>query len=160
MKYDPVEISRQFAYVREAQSLGQNRGARVEAVQHWALGTFGDSWCCESSVGLVLDICFQGESPFPRTTEINASTVDALAYARAQGWEVSYEESVPGDLVFSVHPDGTPHHVAIETQNAPLIAIAGNTSSDGQSSNGDGWYEHAVEPAGKVFVHYPRELAT
>lgn len=148
--YEPVAIARQFRYVREA---GANHGARVEAIQHWALGTFGDSWCDEFGVGFILDICYQGASPFPRTTDINASTISALAYAKSKGW-VTTTPAV-NDLVFSVHPDGAPHHVAIVSAVSPLASIAGNTSSDGVSSNGDGVYEHAISAADKVFVHLP-----
>jgi hypothetical protein len=153
MMYDPVATARMLIYLREA---GANRGLRIEAVQHWSGGEAGESWCDDFAIGFILDICFQGESPFPRQRDIDGSTVAALAYARAQEWVVSYEDSVPGDLVFSVHPDGTPHHVAIETIHSPLTTIAGNTSADGVSSNGDRVGEHVVDPAGKVFVHYPR----
>jgi cell wall-associated NlpC family hydrolase len=158
---DPVTVARQFKYVREA---GANRGLRVEAVQHWSGGEPGESWCDDFAIGWVLDICFQGDSPFPRERDIDGSTVAALAYARAQGWIV--DAPAPGDLVFSVHPDGTPHHVALYTgQVAPdgstvpddqLVTIAGNTDDTGTSSNGDRVAEHPVSRAGKVFVHYPR----
>lgn len=151
MIYDPVAIARQFLYVREA---GPNRGLRVEAIQHWACGQFGDSWCDEFGVGFVLDICFQGDSPFPRQTDINASTASALAYSREQGWTT--DTPVVGDLVFSVLGDGTPHHVAILATIDPFATVAGNTSEDGISSNGDRVAEHPVSRQGKVFVHYPR----
>jgi hypothetical protein len=151
--YDPVTVARQFRYLREA---GPNRGLRVEAVQHWSAGVPGESWCDDFAIGFVLDICFQGDSPFPRQRDIDGSTVAALAYARAHGWIVPYADSVPGDLVFSVRADGTPHHIGIETVHAPLTTIAGNTSEDGVSSNGDRVGEHVVSQDGKVFVHYPR----
>jgi hypothetical protein len=151
--YDPVYVARMFQYLREA---GQNRGRRVEGILCWGGGTPGDSWCDYFAIGFILDICFQGKSPFPRTIDIDGSTVEALKYARSQGWVVPYEVSGPGDLVFSVHPDGTPHHVALETQHSPLKTIAGNTSEDGVSSNGDRVAEHEVSPDGKVFVRYPR----
>jgi hypothetical protein len=155
MIYDPVAIARQFLFVREAQDIGQNRGARVEAIQHWALGTFGDSWCDEFSVGMVLDICFQGNSPFPRKTETNASVQQTLDFARAQEWITT--TPVPGDLVVSVDPTtGHGHHIAIVTVVTPLTSIAGNTSEDGSSSNGDRVAEHKISSANKVFIHYPR----
>lgn len=164
MTHDPVETARMFLYVREAQSLGQNRGLRAESIEHWSGGAFGDSWCDFFAIGFVLDICFQGDGPFPRQQDIDGSTVAALAYAKAHGWVVDSPE--PGDLVFSVHPDGTPHHIAIYTgQTLPdattvpddqIVTIAGNTSEDGTSSNGDRVAEHAVPRAGKVFVRYPR----
>jgi hypothetical protein len=131
----------------------------VEAVRHWGLGnvTSSDSWCGFMAIGFVLDIVFAGESPFPRQEDINGSTQAALAYARAQGWIVPLSEAVPGDLIFSVHDDGTPHHVAMIEETAPaLTTIAGNTSADGLSSNGDRVAEHIVSSTSKVCVHYPR----
>jgi hypothetical protein len=58
--------------------------------------------------------------------------------------------------VFSVLPDGTPHHVAILATIDPFATVAGNTSEDGVSANGDRVAEHPVSRQGKVFVHYPR----
>lgn len=151
MYYSPSAVAKMFDYVREE---GPNRGARVEAIQHWALGSFGDSWCDEFGVGFDLDVCFKGHSPFPRTTEINASTKSALAYAKEKGW-VTVNPQVD-DLCFFVLPDGTPHHVAIVSGLTPLTIIAGNTSADGMSANGDRVAEHTTTRDGKVFVHYPR----
>lgn len=152
--YDPVTTFRMFLYIREAQSLGQNRGARVEAIQHWALGTFGDSWCDEMAVGVVLDICFQGQSPFTRDTATNASVQTTLDFARAKGWITT--SPVPGDLVVSVNTEGHGHHIGMVTLVSPLTSIAGNTSEDGVSSNGDRVAEHTISAANKVFIHYPR----
>jgi hypothetical protein len=157
IKYDVVEIARQFSYVRESQE--QNRGLRVEAIQHWSGGEAGESWCDNFAIGLVLDICFQGDSPFPRQRDIDGSTVAALAYAKQQGWVT--DTPSPGDLAFSVHPDGTPHHVAIYVgpgdDDDHVVTIAGNTDATGTSSNGDRVGEHAVAKADKVFVAYPRQ---
>lgn len=156
-KYDPIAVARMFSYLREAQSLGQNRGARVDGLITWALGDLGQSWCDYYAVGFVLDICFQGESPFPRSQEINGNADAALDHARAQGWIVDEADAVPGDLVFSVDPvTGKAHHVALLVTLAPFVTIGGNTSEDGKSSNGDRVAEHDVNPANKVFVHYPR----
>jgi hypothetical protein len=151
MLYEPVSTARMFLYLRE---VAANHGLRIEGVQHWGCGQFGDSWCGLFAIGFILDICFQGNSPFPRTTDINASTVAALAYARAQGWVT--DTPAVGDLVFSVLEDGTPHHVAICSSLEPFETIAGNTSEDGVSANGDRVAEHPVSRQGKVFVHYPR----
>src|SRR5437763_914845 len=63
--HDPVEIARLFSFVREAQSEGQNRGLRVEAIQHWSKGASGDSWCAEFAT-MVLDIAFAGNAPVER----------------------------------------------------------------------------------------------
>lgn len=158
IQYDPVVVARQFLYVREAQTLGQNKGARVEAIQRWGLGQPGQSWCGYFAIGFVLDICFQGDGPFPRTQEINGATDASLAYARKQGWVVSFERAEPGDLVYSVSPvdPSNAHHVAILVSKEPFETIAGNTDDDGKSSNGDRVAEHGVSVANKVFVQYPR----
>jgi hypothetical protein len=153
MQYDPVAVAKMFRYVREA---GQNRGLRVEAIQHWSGGEPGEPWCDDFAVGMILDICFQGASPFPRQRDIDGSTVAALAYAKAQGWVVPIDQAAPGDLVFSVRGDGTPHHVGILETVSPFQTIAGNTSEDGTSDNGDRVAEHVVSTDGKVIVHYPR----
>lgn len=153
MRYDPVDEARKYLYLREAG--GQNRGARVEAVQHWALGQPGDSWCDEFAVGMVLDICFQGQSPFPRKTETNASVEATRVFAESQGWLTS--TPAIGDLVVSIDPTtDRGHHIGIVTETTPLTSIAGNTSEDGVSSNGDRVAEHVISPANKVFIHYPR----
>ncbi len=150
MKYDLVLIARQFLYLREAQTLGQNRGLRIEGVEHWSGGQFGDSWCMEF-VWFVLDIAFQGGCPFDR----QQSTEAFRQIAVARGWIV--ESPQIGDLVLSVTSAGQAHHVAIVTGLSPLTAIAGNTSEDGTSSNGDRVAEHTISPALKVFVHIPQE---
>jgi hypothetical protein len=142
-------LARAFGCVREAQHLGQNKGARVEAIQRWSLGQPGDSWCAEWAT-MILDLAFQGKSPVPRSQACE----DVHAIALVNHW-ITDSPSV-GDLVLSVTPEGHAHHIAIVTATNPLTAIAGNTSSDGTSSNGDGVYEHPINPAGKVFVKYPR----
>ena len=146
MQFDPVAVARQFAYVREA---GANHGLRVEAIQHWSDGQFGDSWCMEFAT-MCLDIAYQGAAPIPRQGSCEA--VRQLAISK--GW-IADSPSV-GDLVLSINDQGLAHHVGIVTDTSPLTSIAGNTSADGVSSNGDGVYEHAISPASKVYVHYPR----
>ena len=146
--YDPVAIARQFLFVREAQSLGQNKGARVEAIQRWALGAPGDSWCAEFAT-MVLDIAYQGAAPVPRLQACE----DIHERAAEKHW-TSATPSV-GDLVLSIDPaTGRAHHVAIVTQTDPLTAIAGNTSADGTSANGDRVAEHTISGSNKLFVHY------
>ena len=147
MMYDPVVVARQFAFVREAQSVGQNRGIRVEAIQHWSQGQFGDSWCAEFAT-MVLDLCFQGNAPIPRGGSCQA----IYDLAKAKGWVSNVP--APGDLFLYVNDADHAHHVGIVTGADPLVGIAGNTSKDGTSSNGDGVYEHAI--TAHVFVHYPR----
>lgn len=153
MKYDPVDVARRKAYIREAQGEGQNRGLRVEAIQHAAGGQFGDSWCMEWAWG-VFDEAFQGASPIPRMQA--CQTLYELA--KANDWIV--DDPAPGDLVLSIDPAADhAHHVGIVTVTAPLTSIAGNTSADGVSSNGDGVHEHEISAVNKVFVRCPREVA-
>jgi len=144
--YDPVDVARQFLFVREA---GANRGLRVEAIQHWSVGQSGDSWCMEFAT-MILDLCFQGNAPIPR----QGGCEDVHQLAIANGWIVT--GPIVGDLVLSINASGLAHHVGIVSSPDPLISIAGNTSSSGTSSNGNRVAEHAIDPANKVFVHYPR----
>ena len=60
-----VFLARAFDFVREAQSIGQNRGQRVEAIQHWAGGITGESWCMDFAT-TVLDLAFKGKAPILR----------------------------------------------------------------------------------------------
>ena len=147
--YDSVAIARQFLFVREAQSVGQNRGLRVEAIQHWSQGQTGDSWCAQFAT-LVLDLCFQGDAPIPRQ-----GSCEAIHHMGIQkGWIVDTPER--GDLVLSINSAGVAHHIGICTISDPLTTIAGNTSEDGTSSNGDRVAEHIVSPDHKVYIRYPR----
>lgn len=149
------EIARLFTYVREAQELGQNRGLRVEAIQHWSKGQQGDSWCCEFAT-MVLDLFFRGHSPIDRL----CACQDVYELAAEKHWIV--ETPSIDDLFLYVDANDHAHHIGIVSGLAPLTGIAGNTSSDGRSSNGDGCYEHEIrEPAsGKiVYVNYPRGAA-
>lgn len=146
---DAIEIARLFSFVREAQSQGQNHGLRVEAIQRWCGGQPGLSWCAYFAT-MMLDIAFQGNAPIPR--EGSCEAIHQLA--TANGWIVDTPE--PGDLVLSINSAGIAHHIGIVTQADPLTSIAGNTSKDGTSSNGDGVYEHHISPDAKVFVRYPR----
>ena len=141
-----LDIARLFLFVREAQSVGQNRGLRVEAIQHWSNGQFGDSWCAEW-VTMVLDLAYQGTAPIPR----QGSTEAIRQLCEQQG----YLTTTPhvGDLFFYVHDNGQAHHIGIVTDTDPLTGIAGNTSEDGTSSNGDRVAEHAISAT--VFATLP-----
>lgn len=145
---DPIAVARQFLYVREAQSLGQNRGLRVEAIQHWSGGQTGDSWCTEF-VWLVLDISYGGEPPIDRTQSCEA----LRQLAGQRGWLTS--TPTPGCLYLYINAAGLAHHVGFVTVPDPLTGIAGNTSPDGTSPNGDGVYEHEIHAT--VFVDYTRK---
>ncbi len=136
-KYSQVEIARQFLFVREAQSQGQNTGQRVEAIQKWSGGNKGDSWCCEFAT-MVLDICFQGNAPIPRLQACQ----DVYDLAKKNGWITT--EPKEGDIFLYVNEQDHAHHIGIITQDGGGIGIAGNTSEDGSSSNGDRVAEHSI----------------
>jgi hypothetical protein len=150
MTYDPVFVFRLFLFVREITGQ-QNMGQRVQAIQSWCGGKPGDSYCCYLAT-MVLDICFQGNSPIPREGSCQA----VYDLAKKNGW-VTDTPSV-GDLFLYVDANGHAHHIgivtAIEKNVSKLTGIAGNTSEDGKSSNGTGVFEHGI--SAKVFIHYPR----
>jgi hypothetical protein len=139
----PVEIARLFLFVREA---GQNRGLRVEAIQHWSAGQFGDSWCAEFAT-MVLDLAYQGNAPIPRQGGVQ----DIRDLATMKGW-ITDTPSV-GDLFLYIDGNDHAHHIGIVTVTDPLTGIAGNTSADGTSANGDRVAEHAIHAT--VFIHLP-----
>lgn len=129
-----IDIARLFLFVREA---GENRGLRVEAIQHWSTGQFGDSWCAEFAT-MVLDLLYQGESGIPRLSAAQAIRDTCTK----NGWLLDAPEI--GCLFFYVDANDHAHHVGFVTQLAPLMGIAGNTSADGSSDNGDRVAEHAI----------------
>jgi len=129
-----IELCRVWDYVREA---GQNHGARVNAIQTFGGGKDGDSWCCWLAT-LWLDQWFKGKSPIPRTGVVQ----EVYELAQQRGWLVT--DPRPGDLFIYVNAVGHAHHIGVVTASAPLAGIAGNTSQDGKSVNGDGCYEHAI----------------
>ena len=136
-------IARRFSFVRETEGL--NAGTWVSFFLRFTGNTEGESWCA-SFVSMVNSIATKGRMTVART----ASTIVILNDLRAKGRIVT--TPAIDDLVFTVRADGTPHHVGIVTAVNPLTSIAGNTSSDGVSSNGDGVYEHAISPTNKVFA--------
>jgi hypothetical protein len=147
MKYQPLDIARQFLFVREA---GANTGQRVEAIQRWSGGQPGESWCCYFAT-MVLDICYEGKAPVPRL----GACQDVYELAKQNDWITPVP--MPGDLVLSIDPaKDHAHHIGIVSQVSPLMSIAGNTDETGTSSNGDRVAEHAINPANKVFVRVPR----
>jgi hypothetical protein len=147
MKYQALDIARQYLFVREA---GANTGQRVEAIQRWSGGQPGESWCCYFAT-MVLDICYEGKSPVPRLGVCQ----DVYELAKQNDWITPVP--MPGDLVLSIDPEKDhAHHIGIVAQVAPLTSIAGNTDDTGSSSNGDRVAEHPISPANKVFVRVPR----
>lgn len=151
IKYDPVQIMRQFLFVREA---GANKGQRVEAIQRWCGGVPGESYCCYA-VTMVLDICFQGFSPIKRMG-VCQSVYDL---AKKNNWILPENISPEsGDVFLYVNDVDHAHHIGFVTD--PGSGIAGNTSADGKSSNGDGFHEHAISQNRKTvkFVRYPKSF--
>lgn len=101
---------------------------------------------------MVLDICFQGESPIKRMGRCQ----DVYDLAKYHGWVTDTPEV--DDIFLYVDANDHAHHIGFVTgadaKRLELLGIAGNTSEDGKSSNGKGVYEHAIKA--KVFIHYPR----
>lgn len=152
----PVIIARGLTYLRE---LPGNRGRRVNAVQMWTGGetALNLPWCA-SWLWLVLDIHYQGNPPLVRS----ASTDDILKQARRERWLMP--SPVAGDLFLRLNSPTDAHHVGLVTE-VDLTAsqryfqgIAGNTSEDGVSSNGDRvaerWFRKPA-PGTVAFVRLP-----
>jgi hypothetical protein len=146
--YDPVAEARKYTYVRE---VAQNKGQRVKGFQSWCGGLPGDSWCCEFAT-FILDVCFQGDSPVPRLQACQ----DVLDLARKNGWVTDHP--IAGDLFLYINPSGHAHHIGFVTKDGGGVGIAGNTSADGTSDNGDRVAEHSIttNPSKVIYVSYPR----
>lgn len=144
-------IARHLLFVREVG--GPNTGAWVTLFQRRTGNAPGDSWCA-SFVCFVLEVAYFGNSPLVRS----AACQVLLDYARSKGFVVP-EGQPPAidDLFFYVNDAGHAHHIGIVTGLSPLTGIAGNTSEDGQSSNGTGVFEHAI--TAHVFVRLPEGIA-
>lgn len=147
-----LSIARLFLFVREVG--GQNMGVWVNMIQKLTGNAGGDSWCA-SFVSLVLGLSFSGVNPLPRT----ASCDVILEMARAKGW-LTNTPSV-GDVFLRLHTPTDAHHTGFVTEvhdDGGIGTIAGNTSEDGVSSNGDRVAEHTIHPSASsiVYVHYPR----
>lgn len=147
-------IARLWLHVREVG--GQNKGIWVGTIQHFTGNGPGDSWCA-SFVALVLGLAFGGKGPLPRSASCDAF----LEKARAEGW-LTQTPSV-GDVFLRLNTPTDAHHTGFVTRvdaDGVIGTIAGNTSEDGKSSNGDRVAEHDIKPAlgTIVYVAYPREL--
>jgi hypothetical protein len=140
-------VARHFLFVRETE--GPNRGAFVDFFQRFTDGRPGDPWCCDFE-SFVESIAYDGRPPTLRT----GSCADKLADADAKGFRVL--EPAVDDLYFFLDATGHAHHVGIVTATAPLAGIAGNTSADGSSVNGDGVYEHAIAAGPSTVFVRPR----
>lgn len=123
------EVARLFLFVRES---GENRGRQVEAIQHWAGGQKGDSWCAEF-VSMVAEIAAAGAPRLPRT----ALSEDFHQW----GFDNSAVRTTPevGALYLRLNNAGRAHHVGFVTElhEDGFTGISGNTSADGTNSNGD-----------------------
>lgn len=148
MKYSPTDIARQFLFVREIQP---NAGQRVEAIQKWGGGKMGDSWCCFFAT-MVLDICFEGKAPIKRF----GACQDVYELAKHNKWLT--DKPTKDDIFLYVNDADHAHHIGIITQDGGGVGIAGNTSEDGTSSNGDRVAEHSIStnPKKVKYIHYPR----
>lgn len=147
-----AQTARQFRYFREAAV--NNTGLRVNGVQIWAGGQSKDSWCAEM-LTVWFDMFYQGAAPLPRMQ--NCELI--RQFARAHGWMIQAPEV--DCVVLSIDPaTGLAHHVALCTVAAPLTTIAGNTSADGKSINGDRVAEHPIDDDGdKEYFRVP-DLST
>jgi hypothetical protein len=152
-----VEIARLFKIVHERPGV-QNEGMMVEAVQRWSGGRKGDSWCCYM-VCLWLDLWY-GDRVWPG--EMQRTGVCQEMYEWAKAHAATVELPRIGDLCLVVNEDDHAHHIRLVTDVGAETAdmIAGNTSEDGHSSNGDRVAERAFpfQPSvGKhVYVRIPR----
>lgn len=142
-----VAEARSWDYIREI-SGRDNRGLRVESIQHFAGGTFGDSWCYEM-FWVWLDRVTKGRAPIPR----GISTEEMRIIAVQRDWVIPVPELACG--VLSLNELGHAHHIALCTEVVHFQTIAGNTSADGESVKGVGVFEHPASVAGKVFFRIP-----
>jgi hypothetical protein len=139
-----IDIARLFLFVRE---VAPNSGNRVEAIQKWGGGEKGQSWCCWF-VTMILDLFYSGKSPIPRL----GACQDVYDLARKNAW-LTMNPSV-GDIFLYVNEKDHAHHIGFITSTQPLNGIAGNTSEDGKSSNGDRVAEHGIGGSQIRYVHY------
>lgn len=147
-----LDIARLFLHVREA---APNRGQRVEAIQMWCGGHAGDSWCADFAT-MVLDLYYSGKSLIERTGSCDAILLAAIKH------DLIVDQPIPGDLYLRLNGPLDAHHVGFVTAVKPGVigTLSGNTSEDGQSSNGTGVFEHdiPIPPANKIaFVRLPEK---
>jgi len=97
---------------------------------------------------MILDLAYKGKAPIPRGGSCEAIHQQAIK----AGWVRPFAR--PGMLYIYLNRAGVAHHIGIVTSVNPLMGIAGNTSADGTSSNGDRVAEHAI--SAQVFIDYNR----
>lgn len=141
-------VARRLTFIRETE--GPNKGYWVNFLQRFCGGVEGDSWCADFE-SFVEDIAYKGKNPTPRS----GSTSAKLEYCMKKGLVVVKPQA--DDIYFYVTDGGLAHHIGIVTGTTPLTGIAGNTSVDGLSTNGDGVYEHILTVPAKniIFARLP-----
>lgn len=147
-----IWLFRRFLHLRET---NQNEGLRVEGVQKYSGGSKGQSWCCYL-LTMVLDLFYQGKSPIPRLGAVQ----DVYNLAKQKkGCRLLADSEVPdiGDIFIYVNDADHAHHIGMITMRGGSVGIAGNTSEDGKSSNGNGCYEHEIS-TNRKYVKYIRIL--
>lgn len=134
-----VQQARNFLFVREVGSA--NHGLWVGIFQRFVGIDDGQSWCA-AFVCFVLAIVLGGRDKLP----FGATGVCEVIHQWAikNNAIVPLVQALPGDLFLYVDDNGHAHHVGIATEPRAEEGIAGNTSRDGKSSNGDGVYEHGL----------------
>lgn len=145
--------ARRWLFVREVG--GPNRGFWVEWIQRFTGNKPGDSWCA-SFVSMILSIMCGGKAFSP--ISVTASCEDIYLQAKREGW-LTDTPSI-GDVFLYVDANDHAHHTGFVTAVELVTGLAGNTSADGTSSNGDRVAEHALRPSSGrvVYVHFPRPL--
>ena len=148
-----IQQARNFSFVREVG--GANKGLWVGIFQQFVGIESGQSWCA-AFVCFVLAIIVEGKGklPIPETGVCEVIKQFAVAHGMVTA------APQPGDLYLFVDDTGHAHHVGIYTGHdatGNAVGIAGNTSADGLSSNGDGVHEHPlnVVPRHIVYVALP-----
>lgn len=158
MRLSLTDFLRNFTFLREA---GQNKGQRVEAIQHWCGGTPGQSWCCYF-ITFGLDVCYAGSAPIKRLGA--CQDVYDIAKRGENGVRLLAQAETPlkDDLYLFVNDEGHAHHIGVVTTDTKygdtiFNGLAGNTSEDGKSSNGDRAAERPIPFGNYVkFVRYPK----
>ena len=147
--------ARRWLFVREVG--GPNRGVWVELFQQFTGGVRGDSWCADWLSFVLSKVCGgYTNSPLPRTGSCDV----IYQHAKSEGW--TRTTGGLGNVYVFVDGNDHAHHCGFDTTAAGLLVpsgIAGNTSADGSSDNGDRVAEHALRvaaPGRIVWIDYPR----
>jgi hypothetical protein len=149
----PSVIAGRWSFVRELG--GENAGAWVNFFQRFTGNTEGESWCC-SFACTCLDVATKGHSPYKKS----GACQDLYLQAIAAGHVLAANETPQrDDIFFYVYKaNGRAHHIGfVESVGFDgVIGIAGNTSSSGQDTDGEGVHSHRVVPPSDSIVVYVR----